>query len=256
MSGLLFGMGDVDYSGPLAEAYDRGRRLPPATTRIWIEAARRHLPTGSDPVLDLGAGTGRFLRALGEGLGAPIVGLEPAAGMRALAMEHIGPAISLVGGTASKLPFASDVFRGVWASQVLHHVTDLEGCALELRRVIKQGGRVLVRGMYEALPTQWPLVRYFPGVVSVHERFFSSLEQMRIALLCSGFSELAHECIEQVVAEDAESFYERTAQRADSGLVLLSDSDFKAGLATLRHEIDHGRCIGPISEILDLVVFG
>ena len=148
----------------------------------------------------------------------------------------------------------SGVFRGVWASQVLHHVTDLEACALELRRVLVPGGRVLVRGLYDDLTAQWPLVRYFPGLLSVADRF-SSLDQMRSAFRGVGFAEIAHEHIEQVVAEDADAFYERTAQRADSGLALLSDGEFEDGLAHLRHAIENDRCVGPISETVDLVVF-
>jgi Methyltransferase domain len=47
---------------------------------------------------------------------------------------------ALLGGTANLLPFDSNVFRGVWVSQVLHHVSDLGGCANELRRVLIRGG--------------------------------------------------------------------------------------------------------------------
>jgi hypothetical protein len=99
------------------------------------------------------------------------------------------------------------------------------------------------------------LVRYFPGVLSVSERF-SSLDAMRAAFASARLFELAHERIEQVIADDPETFLARTALRADSGLALLSDSEFADGLAALRHEIDSGRCAAPISEVLDLVVFG
>ena len=49
------------YDARMAAAYPRGRRLREADLASWLAAARPHL---SGPVLDLGAGTGRFTAAL------------------------------------------------------------------------------------------------------------------------------------------------------------------------------------------------
>ena len=67
--------------------------------------------------------------------------------------------------------------------------------------------------------------------------------------------ELAHEQIDQVVAETTEAFYRRTALRADSALALLPDPEFEAGLSRLRADIEQGSLSGPVSETLDLLVF-
>jgi len=246
----------VDYSGSMAQVYDRGRQLPRSSVRAWVAAASRYLPAGGDPVLDLGAGTGRFLGPLAEGLGRGLVGLEPAAGMRIqAAAKPTQPGVMLVAGCAEALPFGERTFRGVWASQVVHHFVDLNTCAHEVRRILVDGGRLLVRGLYEDLQTQWPLARYFPEAVSICQERFPTLTAIRQGLSSAGLHELAHEQIEQVVAETPEAFYGRTALRADSALALLPDPRFQEGLARLHNDIEQGTLTGSVTETLDLLVF-
>jgi ubiquinone/menaquinone biosynthesis C-methylase UbiE len=245
----------VEYSGDRAAAYGRGRALPETAIQTWVDVAAHHFREGSEPLLDLGAGTGRFLSSLAHGLKATVIDIEPAEDMRGQAVELLCRHTALVAGTADRLPFASAAFRGAWISQVLHHITDLEACTRELRRIVVDRGRVLVRGLYGDLHSQWPLVRYFPSLAVVAHRF-SSLQEMRRAFAVAGFRELAHEKVEQVTAETGAEFYERTALRAYSGLALISDSEFNTGLELLRREIETHALPTPMTEVLDLVVFG
>jgi SAM-dependent methyltransferase len=246
----------ADYDGIMAQVYDRGRTLPDASVRAWVVAAARHLPAGPGPVLDLGAGTGRFSVPLAEGLETTVIGLEPAGGMRAEAVAKPAAArVALVAGSAEALPFAARTLRGVWASQVIHHLPDLDACARELRRVLVVGGRLLVRGLYDDVPTRWVLSRYFPEAIAIVEDRFPSVAAIRHGITSAGFEELAHDRIDQVVAETPEAFYRRTALRADSALALLPDPEFEAGLSRLRTEIERGSLRGPVSETLDLLVF-
>jgi ubiquinone/menaquinone biosynthesis C-methylase UbiE len=247
---------DVDYSGAMAQVYDRGRQLPDAAVRTWVAAAGHHLRIGADPVLDLGAGTGRFSGPLAEGLETTVIGIEPAAEMRVQAAARpTASGVALVGGRAEALPFRTGAFRGVWASQVVHHLVDLDACARELKRILVGGGLLLVRGLYEDLDTQWLLARYFPEAIAICNERFPSLEEIRRGLAAAGFHELAHEQIEQVVAKNPEAFYERTSLRADSALALLPDQKFQAGLSRLRFEIEQEMLTGPVTETLDLLVF-
>jgi ubiquinone/menaquinone biosynthesis C-methylase UbiE len=242
----------VNYSGRMAQVYDAGRRLPPATMDIWIGAASRYLPSHGKPILDLGSGTGRFSETLAQTVGS-VVALEPAAGMRARAVAGRHPELALVGGRGEALPFGDDAFGGIWASQVLHHVDDLTTCAHELRRVLIPGAPLLVRSMFD-LEHQWPLAPYFPGALRIDKEQFPSLDELRQHLGAAGLHEQVHEQIEQLVAQGPREFYERTATRADSGLELLSDREFNDGLKRLRRDIDAGVFTTPI-EILDLIVF-
>jgi ubiquinone/menaquinone biosynthesis C-methylase UbiE len=254
-------MAHVDYSGPMAEVYDAGRSLAPAVVDVWAEAARRRLgERGSTawghPLLDLGAGTGRFSDALSTRIGVPVVALEPAPPMRDQARLRAGALVRHVGGRAEHLPFGAATFSGVWASQVLHHVADLERCARELRRVLVPTGLVLVRGMLGPLGEQWPLAPYFPGAVEIAEERFPGLAEIAARFASAGLALLAHDRITQVTAPDPQALVQRAAWRADSTLAMLADDEFEAGLAHLQRAVDESDVEGPVIETLDLVVFG
>ncbi len=249
-------MPQVDYDGRMAAVYDRGRHLPDHTVALWADAARRHLPSTGQPVLDLGAGTGRFLAPLSMALGVPVVGVEPAEGMRArAAARRLPKTVSLVAARAESLPLGAARFAGVWASQVLHHPAELGRCAHELRRVLAPGGRVLVRGMYDELALQWPLAPYFPEAVAAGRTRFARLPDITAALERAGMHLVAHEKVEQVVAETTDDFLARTALRADSALAVISDDAFAAGFERLRRAVDDGSRPAPVCEVMDLAVF-
>lgn len=79
-------------------------------------------------VLDVGAGTGEFLIACSQ-LGYECEGIEPSAKARNKAMalsEHMGIPIRVVYGAAESIPYETDKFDVVHASQVIEHVADVE----------------------------------------------------------------------------------------------------------------------------------
>ncbi len=239
----------------MAEVYDLGRTLSPSVLATWMDAAAPHVPAGRGGIIDLGAGTGRFSRSLAERFGGPVMAIEPAGAMRTRAVrrDEAGPVWHLAG-RAQALPIRSGSVRAVWASQVLHHVDDLAGAAAELVRVLAPGGCLLVRGMYTDLSEQWPLVRFFPGLLEVGSDRFPSWEMIRQGLESGGLVLVTAERIEQVVAGGLQELLERTRHRADSGLAMLEDEQFDEGLAALAAAA-RSDVAEPVREVLDLLVF-
>ena len=94
-------------------------------------------------VLDLGCGAGRFVAALRDA-GAEPVGVEIAqAALDRAARNAPGADLRLLGGDGS-LPLEHASVDVVWCSEVLEHVPDTAHLLLEVRRVLRPGGRLLV----------------------------------------------------------------------------------------------------------------
>jgi arsenite methyltransferase len=125
----------------LAEIYERlselqfegGRRL---VERLGLEEGAR--------VLDIGCGTGRLARWIGERL-APkgsVVGIDPLEERIRIARSHGGVVRFEVGQAEALGAFEDASFDAVCMSSVLHWVSDKAKALAEIRRVLRPGGRL------------------------------------------------------------------------------------------------------------------
>jgi SAM-dependent methyltransferase len=232
------------YDTPMADAYLHGRKLREADVAGWMVAAAPYLPGPGGRILDLGAGTGRFTAALADTTGATVIACEPSPAMRA-----VFPAgTPLVGGAAEHLPFARACVDAVWASQMLHHVRDLEAFARGIRHVLRPGGHLLLRGGFGP-PELIPLQRWFPGAFG---DFGALLTDVTARLAPLGVSGTARIQVSQRYAGSAAELVDKVATRSLSNLATLPDDVFAAGLRAVRR--DAPRLDYPLDERLDLVV--
>jgi ubiquinone/menaquinone biosynthesis C-methylase UbiE len=119
----------------------------PADPVPWEWDRRRTLLLGAvrpgDRVLDLGCGAGRFVAALRDA-GTEPVGVELAEAALERARRNVpGADLRLVQPDGS-LPLDHASVDLVWCSEVLEHVADTAHALLEVRRVLRPGGRLLV----------------------------------------------------------------------------------------------------------------
>src|SRR6266511_1718630 len=235
-------MARVDYDA-MAGDYVEGRALPPAGLEPWRVAIQPWLPGdgGGSPVLDLGAGTGQFAAAIAGWVGVRVVAVEPLAGMRAQAASvHSHPAVALLGGRAERLPLRDACCAWAWVSTVVHHLDDLPAAARQLRRVLRPGGPVLLR---QAFPDRL-------DAVTLYGSFFPGAAGIAVA----GFRVEALECVTQVSAPSLAAYRDKVRLRADTGLRLLPDEEFAAGLAALDRAAAAETTPAPVTDRLDLLV--
>ena len=224
----------VDYER-VASTYDRGRALPDDSMARWQAAVAPRLPAGPlRRVVDVGAGTGLFVpmwRALGA---REVVAVEPSAAMREHAAARRGDRARIVAGTAAELPVVTGSVDVAWLSTVVHHVPDLDAAAAELARVVRPGGRVLVRGFLpDVSRVSW--LDLMPGASKARRRF-PTADRLGDVLRRAGFT------VRDVVnvgepegprASDIATWIE-TMCDADSILTALSGDDITQGVDALR----------------------
>ena len=253
-------MARVDYD-QMAPDYVEGRVLP----QEGMEAGRTAIapwvpggPGGRSPVLDLGAGTGQFAAAIAGWFGVEVVAVEPSGGMRDQgARAHPHPGVRWVAGVAEHLPLGGGACAWAWVSTVVHHLDDLEGAAAELRRVVRPGGRVLVRQAFPGRMDALTLYRrFFPGAAGtlISGGGLPTVERVSAAFAGAGFRVEGLQAVEQVSATSLAAYRDKVRPRADTGLRLLPDDQFAAGLAALDRAAEAETGPTPVVDRLDLLV--
>jgi ubiquinone/menaquinone biosynthesis C-methylase UbiE len=106
---------------------------------LLVMLARHHGVAGS--FLDVGAGTGRAMKALATAFPqARVQGIEPVAELRQQAEIQNGiSAQDLREGDALQLPFADDSFDWVVETGILHHIRNWPKAVAEMARVSRYG---------------------------------------------------------------------------------------------------------------------
>ena len=132
---------------PVRAHYEAFWEDAPQDPEPWAWQRRRALLLGEarpgERVLALGCGAGRFVAALRDA-GADPVGVELAEAALTRARANApGADLRLVEPDGS-LPLDHGSVDLVWCSEVLEHVADTEHLLLEVRRVLRPGGRLLV----------------------------------------------------------------------------------------------------------------
>jgi len=150
--------GQTDFDA-MADAYDDS--LPEHVVEHYIARRvafiRERVPAGSN-VLDVGCGTGVLAaRLVSEGY--DVTGADPFAAM----LEHArarDSRLKTVHAPGQRLPFEDGTFDFTYCVAVMHHIadpTDVRDALLEMCRVTKPGGQVLVWDHNPRNP-YWPIL--------------------------------------------------------------------------------------------------
>jgi SAM-dependent methyltransferase len=133
--------------------------------RDWALAALA--PQPGETAVDVGSGTGAEVRRLAAAVGAAgrAVGIEPHAGLRAVAEERsAGTGATFVDAEATALPFDDASVDVIRCERVFQHLTDPAGAVREFARVLRPGGRVVV------IDSDWGTAVQTPGDPDVVRR--------------------------------------------------------------------------------------
>jgi ubiquinone/menaquinone biosynthesis C-methylase UbiE len=246
-------MARINYEA-VARDYEAARALPLDAMSAWRDAVTPHVGEHAR-ILDLGAGTGVFADAFARWFGASVVAVEPASAMLAEALRlRPHPRVAYVGGTATAIPVADASCHAAWLSTMIHHVPDLPACARDVRRVLRPGAAVLIRGSFPGRHEQITLFRYFPGASHVASTF-PTVEATIAAFEAAGFAFQSLGAVPQASAPSLAAFAEgvRLRRHADTTLAPLSEDEIAAGLRAI--DADAAAVPpAPVIDYLDLLV--
>ncbi len=238
-------MARQDYN-QLAEAYGRHRTLHPFVLQALIEQGRVN---EESRVLEIGCGTGNYIRAIADATGAIGTGVDPSREMLRRARSNAGlpstrrdaadrPDVTFIEGRAEDLPLADRQFDLVYSVDVIHHIEDRDAAAREMARVLKPGATAMVITESEDdLRHRTPQVTYFPDTIAVELKRYPPLSEIEAELRAAGLEIGAEISVSMPVEiDDIGPFRDK----AFSSLHLIPEEAFRMGLERMRHDLERG----------------
>ena len=239
----------------ISQIYDISRAANDETVKILIKL----LHVNSDSLLlDMGCGTGNYTAALHEAA-KKIIGIDKSVGMIKRAQAKF-PMFQFILGDITRLPFISDVFDGVFAIQVLHHIKKKETFLNEAHRVLRRGAYIALHSCSHSQMRSFWFCHYFPKGLELELARTPDVGVIASLLERAGFSDVGDKvCRNDMVVtnETPESYLDKNYRDGISTFSLLKMEEIEYGCKRLQNDITSGA----ISNIIQhyaakLAIFG
>ncbi len=187
-------------------------------------------------VLEVGTGTGRLAAALADRAQAKVWAVDPSAEMLEQARVSVPAGVGLKQAVAEDLPFRNGWFeRAVMRMTV--HLLDRPPAFAELRRVLVAGGRLVVVTLDPQRFAEGWLAPFFASLVRIDQERFPVEPELVSDLRESGFDAVRVTRLPQAVERTRAEALAAVRGRAYSTFDLITDEEYRAGLARVEREL-------------------
>jgi SAM-dependent methyltransferase len=223
-----------------------------------MDAVARHVPEdGVSRIIDVGCGTGRFIGGLARRYSAKVYGLDPSRKMLSVACREVRePKAALLQGRAEALPFRAACIDLAFLSMSYHHIAGKDEAAEELRRVLRPQGSVVIRTATRELMDTYLWGRFFPSALELDIARTPSRGEIPNTCARHGLALQGHEVLDHPFAGNLGEYADKIGMRGLSPLRMISDGEFDEGMRALRKHCSAHDSGEPISEKIELFVFG
>jgi SAM-dependent methyltransferase len=219
-----------DHFGRVAAVYESLR----TTDEAPVRAIGQFLPDRPVTGLDVGCGTGRYSRLLGELLpaGSLLAATDVSAAMLAqLTAGGRAPGVVPLLAAAEQLPLRAASLDLVTAFNCVHHF-DLGRFLTAVARVLRPGGQLFIytRTPQQNARTIWG--RYFPGFTEHEQRLHSQAALLDAVRRTGGLTVAAAQTFRQPRSSTAERLRAQAEGRHYSTFSLYPPQELSASIAT------------------------
>lgn len=194
-------------------------------------------------VLDVGCGTGNYtdlFQRVTQAKHYQVYGIEPSEGMINKARQKNSRVI-FKQAAADNIPFEADLFDFVYMTDVIHHIPDIRKMFAEIRRLLKQQGKVCIITQSHTQIEARPIAQFFPGTVRVDQERYPDIAEVIVAAQLAGLAYRKQETLfEEEVVELGAGFLELARKKGYSMLHLLTEQEYQDGLADLQSALQNG----------------
>ncbi len=167
----------------IGQGYDETRKADPYLTGRLLH----HLsPNKKSTYLDIGCGTGNYTNEL-QKAGYNFIGVDPSVEMLKSAKER-NSRVQWICASSEQTGLQSNFINGIIASLTIHHWNGLKKAFIELNRILKNNGIIVI---FTSTPKQmkgyW-LNHYFPKMLKDSMAQMPSFENVKDSLINAGFT--------------------------------------------------------------------